>query len=326
MNSSDTKHLETRQKISLFFYTFFLLLSLAACGGGGGGGGAPVTFTGKTSPAEINESNAENLSAQVLDVGQARGGTLRLKTDRDLPRPGAMDALLTIVGQKNSVTQNTFSAQKPVAIPQEVEAGSCGGQLVVNGTVDDENGDFNVNLRFEGFCESGWTFSGTVNAQGNENSSTLVLKVSSLTVSDGTVSTTMNGSMKASAGSLTTSTITLDVAIRDNGSGRTFLLEDYRVITTFNSSETRINISGRFYEPDEGFVEISTPQSLRILAGNRNPSSGVLEARGAGNTRMRLTALSSAEFRLDVDANEDGLFESTTVKNWSELNGTPVGA
>lgn len=321
------KNLQSRKIQIQWFLIVFSIFTLTACGGGGGGsGGAPVSYAGKTTQAKVTEENSGTLASDALNFGQGRGGTIPFNKPAGAGTTNASIPKLYELAQRAITKQsNAFSANKPVGFPEEVESGECGGRSVINGTVDDENGDFDITVRFENFCEGGWTFSGNMTVQGNGNSRSLTITVNNLTVSDGTVSTTMDGTMTANVNSLTSSSMTMDIAIRDNGSGRTFKLENYSVSSRLRSGAINITISGRFYNPEEGYIDLSTPQTLRILSGDLYPSSGILEAQGSDGTKTRLTALSATQFQLQVDADGDGVFESSTVGEWADL-GEPIGA
>lgn len=49
------------------------------------------------------------------------------------------------------------------------------------------------------------------------------------------------------------------------------------------------------------------------------PSSGVLVITGANNSKIRLTALSNLVVREELDANGDGIYETSTTVNWNTL-------
>lgn len=223
---------------------------------------------------------------------------------------------LSISNQKSH-----FSANKPVPV-NETEAGTCGGQITIKGSVDDETSDVDLTVQFNQFCEDGTTISGTTTAKGN--SDTLTMTISGLTVTDASSSITMEGSIVVEDISLSRITMTMNVVVRDNASGKTFKLENYRVAVIESSTGTTIALSGRFFSPDEGFVDLTTPTQLFVASGDEFPSSGVLEVKGSNGTTARLTALDATQFKLEVDADGDGAFESTTTGPWGNLETTTL--
>jgi hypothetical protein len=72
-----------------FYLAFFITCLLSACGGGGSGSGdnssAGVTFTGNTSPAEINETTAK-------DIGETSGEAI-LQASTTSSLPGAFETV-----------------------------------------------------------------------------------------------------------------------------------------------------------------------------------------------------------------------------------------
>jgi hypothetical protein len=86
-------------------------------------------------------------------------------------------------------------------------------------------------------------------------------------------------------------------------------MEDYLITDLSGDSEEDIEISGKFYSPDYGYVTLSTQQTFIILTDDDYPSEGVLIATGVGGTQARLTALSSTTYKVEADTNGDGTYE-----------------
>jgi hypothetical protein len=84
-------------------------------------------------------------------------------------------------------------------------------------------------------------------------------------------------------------------------------------------------ISGRYYDPDYGYVEVYTEGPLRIDDGDDWPSDGVLVVTGdtgiaGGSTMARLTALSSTTYQVEADTNGDGTYDwDSGVLYWADL-------
>jgi len=124
-------------------------------------------------------------------------------------------------------------------------------------------------------------------------------------------------------------TIKLDCLLRDNNTKLVYKTEKLVITLTAGANYSDANISGRYYDPQYGYVDISTPTPLRINDGNYWPSSGVLKAIGAAgtltettgiNTSASFTALSNpTTYQLDVDTDGDGAADITTTGLWSAL-------
>ncbi len=58
---------------------------------------------------------------------------------------------------------------------------------------------------------------------------------------------------------------------------------------------------------------------LRILVTDRYPSSGSLLLTDTQNRRALITALDATTYQLQIDADANGTYETTTTGLWSEL-------
>jgi hypothetical protein len=81
-------------------------------------------------------------------------------------------------------------------------------------------------------------------------------------------------------------------------------------------------VSGKYYHPDYGYVNISTPTAFRIYSGSVWPSQGVLMLDGktgiaGGSTRARLTVISSNAYEVEADTDGDGTYDwNSGSLNW----------
>lgn len=66
-------------------------------------------------------------------------------------------------------------------------------------------------------------------------------------------------------------------------------------------------------------ISFSTSADFVARPGDLYPYSGAFVIDGAGNSRLRLTALSSSQLGLELDANGDGNFEGSSIVNWNTL-------
>jgi len=83
--------------------------------------------------------------------------------------------------------------------------------------------------------------------------------------------------------------------------------------------------SGRYYDPDEGYVVVSTEEAFVIYDGDDWPLQGVLVITGdtgseGGRTKARLTVLTSTTFRVEADTDVDGSYDwDSGVLDWSDF-------
>ena len=74
------------------------------------------------------------------------------------------------------------------------------------------------------------------------------------------------------------------------------------------------------YHPDYGYGDVVTVTPFFIATGDTFPSSGQLVVTGAANSKARLTALSSTQFQVEVDADGDDIYETTVGPvDWTSL-------
>lgn len=84
------------------------------------------------------------------------------------------------------------------------------------------------------------------------------------------------------------------------------------------SGYVEFEVSGRYYDPDYGYVDFHTDTPFHIDDGDEWPSAGVLIVEGEGGTEAQLTALSSTTYIVDADTDGDGIYDwDSGVLNWS---------
>ena len=115
--------------------------------------------------------------------------------------------------------------------------------------------------------------------------------------------------------------LTIDMLFKDNATTKVYKLENFRIAqssTIDTISYEDITIDGRYYDPDEGYVDLSTPTTIRIINNDQWPSSGSL--RGTGNSSSAtITAQSNTTYQLDVDSDGNGSVDSTESGLWTNI-------
>ena len=125
---------------------------------------------------------------------------------------------------------------------------------------------------------------------------------------------------------------TTSLTVGDTALAITVGSTNYNDVVTF-SSGTRITVDQQFsaertalsydgvvqaQSVPGGAVTLTTVSPIVQLDADAYPSSGVLKAKGAHGTLL-LTALSAASLQEQLDADDDGTYESTTTVAWSAL-------
>jgi hypothetical protein len=307
------------------------MLIAFGCGGGGGGGGGStphLTYSGLTTPAVITEDNAQALSAGALNAGStgtAFTGVAALTDSYALGQekggPFLIDFATTI---KNIITQmdpliapqNDMSAAI-VTVRRSID-GFCGGRAYVEVEVNDQTGDFSGDISFRSYCEDGVTLNGNASFSGSGN--TFRMDFNYITGVSGSESVTMDGSIEFSI-SYSSEVITMNMIVRDNVARRTCMIQDYQmsIIAYDADAYAEITIRGRFYDPDEGYVDIVTDPPFIVYYVDSNPSSGVMTLTGDDGTSVVFTALSNNECQLEADTDGNEIYDITITMDWDEL-------
>lgn len=115
-----------------------------------------------------------------------------------------------------------------------------------------------------------------------------------------------------------TTTIKLNCILRNDTTKAAYKTQDFNITLTNGAGYVDAVLSGRYYDPDQGYIDITTPTPLRISGTDYWPSSGVFHAAGNNDTAA-FTALSNTTYQLDIDSNNDGSPDITTTGAWSDL-------
>ena len=103
-----------------------------------------------------------------------------------------------------------------------------------------------------------------------------------------------------------------DFTIRDDNLGSTYQLADFEFTVEENYDYLSLEMSGRFYHPDYGYVVLSTPLAIETGLYDAAPNAGVLLLTGRDSTAARLTVLSSDYYQVEMDLDGNGSFEAVS--------------
>lgn len=317
-----------------------LAVSLTACGGGGGGGGggslSGISYTGLTTQATIDGNNAEDLSTGAYQGGQAGAaigsvGAIQTGESGPVGHSRMLKVSQVLEGSLRQVDLMSRSAGTFVgAIYTESNTiyGDCGGSASFTVSVDDQTGDFSGSFTFNNYCDDEVTISGAASFSGRVDLSTEELiefsfSFNNLTGTSGSDSFTLDGDISID-NTVSPATMTMTMLLKDNNTGKVYKV-DYNYIMTEEANYIEVEASGTYYDPDYGYVSITTTVPLCIYVGDDYPSDGVIVATGntsigGGSTMARLTALTSMTYQVEADTNGDGIYDwNSVVLNWSDL-------
>jgi hypothetical protein len=130
-------------------------------------------------------------------------------------------------------------------------------------------------------------------------------------------------------------TIKLDILLEDDATKNVYKTQDFSIALTNRvdaaptdpncTTYVDANLNGRYFDPNYGYIDLSTPTPLKVCPKEYWPSSGILKAVGAPgamtttttfNSSASLTVTGYRTYQLDVDSSGSGQSESTTTGTW----------
>ena len=321
----------TYRQVAALLFAF-----LWGCGGGGGGGGPAGLTPPPSTPVAVTAANATQVSATALKPAVGGGGALGTASGVETtaaPQPRAVTRALLAVS-RDSKTQLSAS-QSVVAAAANTTPCHIDGTKTVDISADGTSGTITFNACSE---VAGETISGSASATGvsvapDRSRFSGNFRVDLTFTANGFAPLRVVGSF--SIDETCTNFSTGDCT--DNFSGtslgaqqgnQTWFITNFTITETFVSS-TQITTTTAHYTVSStalnGSVAVSTSTPLQMLAGDRHPRAGVVVATGSNNSKAKVTVIGSdptapAQVQIEVDANGDGTYESSTLYPWSTLD------
>ncbi|NNG45957.1 MAG: hypothetical protein HKM86_02430 [Deltaproteobacteria bacterium] len=322
------------------FLTVFLLVG---CGGGGGSSESP--YTGVTSQAELTQDNVVDVTTEAYQAGDLAASAV-IPLDRSeparyeagSPRAIALVRLLQGVAERARipVSSPSYSLSENAASPMDVVTVSdtitdgFGGTAIFSLTLDTVTGDFTGTFTFTGWHgEGGALISGTTSVTGHFDESAdefteIRFTFHAVTMVDGLASVTLTGTVELSI-SVLSSSATVELYLQESGIGKTVWIHGYTVTMTEGPDVnpvdgipdyTDVDVSGRIYLHDYGYVDVSTPTPFRFNSGSTYPDSGVLQVDGSLGRSAQLVVISEVAgyfVQADLDGDPGGIYEWTSI-------------
>ena len=279
---------------------------LTACGGGGDGdtdtgtGYPSISYTGSTTAAVIDQSNAADFPIVVLE-GSSGTGNIPLAASIDsvsadgIPNAENIKRASGVIS--NLIKANLGNTAEQVTAATTAQTGSCGGQVTYS--ENNSSTSFNGSIQFDNFCEVdpyGYqlslygriTFSGTFYLDATNNpvftSLTMTVEYLKIVFTDGitTVSDEFSGSINVTGFDPNTNEpLDFTMTVNFTHEGKVFKIVNLQV------DDFAGTISGRFYHPDHGYVDVTTPDPFVYNSVTEQFCGGTLHIEGAdvsGNT------------------------------------------
>ena len=353
------RFIKTTQLVS----TLTLFSLLTACGGGGsdsGNGGASPpdapkdanqAYTGARTPALLDTENTLRFSRLLFGTSSA-SGTLQRPDDS---ASTMVDA--TSISQSLNTLAIRTSTQHNLQQRSVSDAEDCthGGNITATGEVDDSALSAVLKLTFNN-CEDdlGTVINGSMDQVINSiydydlgTPDSYTVSFDGLTITQGSVSFSQTGSVDYFL-SLDTNNFhyikkeTINLTSTNNTSGAASYLEDYNIESrrAYLSEPPESTVSGKAYLHDEGYITISgsdplnwAPSDTSDLNAQENipARSGYIALTGASNSEAKVSPAtlnnseaSESEYRIDLDADGDGVYELTSIQDYDSTNDIPL--
>ncbi len=328
--------------------TIFVSLALAACGGGGDGTApaSSIPYSGVTTQAVIDDTNAETVAFDAYEGGA--GGSVVNDSGTGFPlmmAQGGGTAVSTGTHRLQAVAKNLLEAMKKieaspssstaaaVVYPVPPTEGACGGTLSGSMSITLDGTDTPIaasgSMAFsnykepgdDGACATGTMLNGQISFATDFNmedpaafgNATMTFTLLTAVTPEDDIS--LSGSIVASTVNDVTERVVMNMVIRDNLAAKTYRVEEYTVtlVDFFIDGYEEKTITGKFYNPDYGYVAISTPTALRLEYNSDWPSAGVLRCDGMNNSWVELTFTSGGADGAGVDSNGAGFAFTYTL-------------
>ena len=287
-----------------------------------------TAFAGRTTQAVIDSANAKNLSGGAFAAGITRFEAARAGFNQDsmATRIGAFRPLRLPLVLQDSLQQVEKASKVVSLFKPAVETrsgtlqGDCGGRLSYSIDFIAEFGSFDGSFAFENYCDHGITFSGETDIDGTYEVGTgdiLTAHFSFATLTDGAI--TLDGELSVDLLHAPI-TVTFSAQSKDSESGQVYWIKDYSMNITESAGYIEIEIFGRFYHPDHGFVNLTPTEPFIVHDEDDWPTSGLFVIQGEKNTKAELSARDQFTFSVAIDTDGDVVFDwYSGTFNWTVM-------
>lgn len=323
-------------------FTASALALLSACGGGDSTTGSSTKSVAITSANQADVARATVNAGLAVSFTQGATGATPAAAASVSTRTQAFGVVLqrALAGATNPRAGIASAAAHPAAASSS--STPCGVSGTLATTFDDRDGNGVLSkgdVLTANFAQcqdtTSLSLNGTVAITLTGNPSGMVFDASAVfqnvVVVDNGVSSTISGTMSVNETDGTTLTETrftvgsggFAVAIASTNYNDAIAFDSGMVITTSQvggNSSTSLTLAGSFTASSlGGRVTIATPVPLIQGPADVYPNTGQVRITGAAGSALLATVLSATQVQLQLDANGDGTYESTTSVAWSTL-------
>ncbi len=323
--------------------TFCAVAALAACGGGGGSGPDPTVPTATLNSANQTIAAQDTSSSAYLPLMGAQTLTGAQTLDESVLFVVARNQLDKLPGYIASAKANSTLTG---VVQSQTMACRFGGTLTASASDVDNNGELSsgdsVSITANNCVEAEGTLTGSLSFGVNRFSGTFgsnnfngdfTMTFSGFNVSASQFSAGANGALTlvlsaSGANTLSASVSTSSLAVSGTYAGvtRSRTLANYSATSSRTPDAsygylTRYTLSGTVSSSalSSQAVSFATTTPFVSRPSDAYPSSGTMLITGAANTKVRVTAQSASQVKLELDANGDDVYELSTTLNWNTL-------
>lgn len=311
-----------------------LAVILTGCSGGGGTSAKSgelvdpsSSFKGATTKAVPTAANAEDLAMGGFDctiIATAIHGVAKTTGSSATKVTGNRPVLQLAQILKQSVRrmelpQKAALLRKPSQPASKGKSvgrtstyqiqGDSGGTASYSLDINDSTGSFFGTIVYQSFSSGGVVIDGTTDVLGTfdanrQQFSRFTLSFRSLTFRTGNSTVSLTGSLSWGFNfTSSTETLSMNMVLLDQASAKTYWFNNYELITVYSGTSLTQTISGRYYDHDHGYVDLTTLTPLVATYGEQWPSQGSLAFSGDLGHWARLNFLAST---LVIEADTDG--------------------
>lgn len=333
------------------FLSVALLLSLSACGGGGSSSGTSTPTSTSTSGtvATLDASNQTVASQEVASMAHGLISTSGVAVGVDSPKESllyneAFAHLDKLPGYLTDAKANPVVAG--VVASQTYLCPNSGTYTTSVNDADNNNrasaGD-TFSIAYNNCVAGSVTLGGTLSFTLNTLSGTygtapyavgITMSFGNFSGTSSAYSMALNGEYSVSVSTTGVNAFTQTISASSLSASATYAgVSRSRTLSGYSATVTRVadntygyitsfSTSGTL--ASSGFsgtrsVSFSTPTTFQRLGSASFPYVGVMLITGANNSGLKMTTLSNTQVQLELDANGDSIFETSSIVNWNTL-------
>ena len=311
-----------------------LCIGLMGCGGGGGSsaqGDADLKYSGVTTEAVIDAANTDQLAGEAL-AGGSTGSSLGMLEAVHADETASQSNLRSInlpLNIKNVISNSDSTVLQLLINGVWMHASGTltdkcgfGGYVDYDKSYESNSGEFHATYWFYDFCDKGSLINGVVSSSGFVNPSDpdvlLTANQRFRKLTDG--SATLSGWISVNAVGPPI-VIVFDAFIRDENTQKVYWIKEYTLRIWEHTGYVEVEMSGTFYNPDLGFVVLTTETNLEIANADEHPYKGAIIFKGKDNKAIKLVANNNINCRIEADIDGDGVFDDYIADpvDWDDL-------